>query len=45
MHFACWVRIATNTHSEYVSLLLFHGSSGSVLRYTYSTLHVVLFLQ
>ena len=45
IHNACWITKATDTHSEYV--LLFHGKKSlreraSMLRYTYSTLPVVL---
>ena len=32
MCIVCWVTKATDTHSEYVALLLFHGNSG----YTYA---------
>ena len=28
MRIACWITEATDTHSEYVMFLLFHGSSG-----------------
>ena len=28
MRFACWETKATNTHSEYEILLLFHGNNG-----------------
>jgi hypothetical protein len=26
--FACWITKATDTHSEYAKLLLFHGNNG-----------------
>ena len=26
--FACWISKATNTHSEYVIILIFHGNNG-----------------
>jgi len=29
MRFLCWITKATNTHSEYVILLLFHGNNDS----------------
>ena len=28
MHLACWITKATDTHSEYVTLLLSHGKNG-----------------
>jgi len=30
MHFACWVTKATDTHSGYVILRLFHSNNGYV---------------
>jgi len=43
----CWVTKATNTHSEYVALLLFHGNSGYTnaphcYNYVYIAGHVCL---
>jgi hypothetical protein len=28
MHFACWLTKATDTHSEYVTLIVVHGNNG-----------------
>jgi len=30
MRIACWVTKATDTHSEYVIIIVFHGNSGYV---------------
>jgi hypothetical protein len=43
---ACWIPKATATHSEYVTLTAFQlqqwlHERASMLRYTYSTLHVL----
>jgi hypothetical protein len=45
MRIACWIRKATNTHSEYVLLNAFPQqqwlqASASMLRYTYIACHV-----
>jgi hypothetical protein len=28
MRFACWITKATDTHSQYVMIIVFHGNSG-----------------
>jgi len=47
---ACWITKATDTHSEYVTLTTFPlkqwlHERASMLRYTYSTLHVLFDLR
>ena len=42
MRYACWIKKATDTHSQYVILIAFLRERASTLRYTYSACLVSL---